>query len=106
MKLFCDICDNLLYVSTNNNVLHFRCNTCHLSYKSTDDDTLRYEETNDKNLVIFNKILDKATKDPVNIKVYKNCPKCKHNIATNVRIGKDLSLINICQKCEFQWVDI
>lgn len=106
MKYFCDNCYNLLGVNTANDELIFKCHTCFAVYKSTDDDTLRYEETNEGNLVIFQTILNNAKNDPVNIKEYVSCPKCKNNIAKQVRLGDEMRLINICEKCGFQWVGL
>ena len=60
MKHFCDFCQNLLSSDTSNDTLQFVCMTCHTTYKSEPDDSLRYEETDDGNLVIFQTIINKA----------------------------------------------
>lgn len=106
MKNFCDNCQNLLYIDTKNNELKFNCRTCLASYKSEDDDTLRYEETKNSNLIMFHTILNEAINDDATLKEFINCPKCKHNIAKSVRLGTELRLIHICIKCSFQWVAI
>lgn len=108
MKYFCDRCNNLLSVTTTNDELLYRCMPCYATYKSDDDDTLRYEETTGGNLIIFQTILKQAAKDPVNLKEHVSCPKCKHNIAKQVRLGSEMRLINICDnpKCKFQWIGV
>ena len=106
MKYFCDNCNNLLEVNTVNNELTFNCMSCFTTYKSEDDDSLRYEETSGGNLVIFQTILNKAVKDPVTLREFVNCPKCKHNKAKRVRLGNELRLINICENCNFQWIEM
>ena len=104
MKTFCEYCKNLLDVDTKNNTLQFVCMTCQTIYDSSPDDTLRYEEAKDSNLMIFQTIISNARKDPMSIKEKVTCPKCKHGIAKQVRLGEEMRLINICEKCGFQWV--
>jgi DNA-directed RNA polymerase subunit M/transcription elongation factor TFIIS len=104
MKYFCDNCNNLLCVNTHNDELTFKCLTCFTTYKSEPDDSLRYEETTGGNLIIFQTILNNAKNDPLNIKEYIPCPKCKHHITKQVRLGNELRLINVCESCGFQWI--
>ena len=108
MKYFCDHCNNLLSATTTNDELMYMCMTCYASYNSNDDDTLRYEETTGGNLIIFQTILKQASGDPVNLKEYVTCPKCKHKIAKRVRLGAEMRLINVCDnsKCRFQWIAV
>lgn len=106
MKHFCDYCHTRLTVNTKNDNFYFKCNQCHSVYKAEDDDTLRYEETKGGNLVIFNKILSNVARDPVNMKKRIKCPKCKHGMAKAVRIGTEMRLIYVCEKCSFRWIDL
>ena len=106
MKQFCDNCRNLLIVDTQNDKLSFICINCHYSYESECDDTLRYEETDSGNMAIFNTLLYNAKKDPLNIKEKIKCPKCKHHISKNIRIGNELRLIHTCEKCGFQRINV
>lgn len=105
-KQFCDNCHNYLETNTTNDVLTFQCMTCFASYKSGPNDSLRYEDTNTGNLIIFQTILNKAKDDPVGYKEYVSCPKCKNDIVKQVRLGDEMRLINICENCSFQWIDI
>jgi DNA-directed RNA polymerase subunit M/transcription elongation factor TFIIS len=106
MKYFCNNCNNLLDINTANDVLSFKCLSCYTLYDADDDDTLRYEDSKSGNLIIFNKILSKAVRDPANIKANVTCPKCNNTIAKRVRLGKELRLINICTSCTFQWIEM
>ena len=106
MKYFCDNCNNLLEVKSASDKLILTCKTCFASYNTEEDDTLRYAETKGGNLFIYKTILSNAVKDPVNLKSRVNCPKCKHTIAKQVRLGVELRLINICESCNFQWVGL
>jgi DNA-directed RNA polymerase subunit M/transcription elongation factor TFIIS len=106
MKNFCENCNNLLEVTNTNDELLFKCMSCFSTYKSEPDDTLRYEETKTGNLIIFQTILNKASKDDMNIREFIACPKCKYNKAKRVRLGSELRLINICEKCNFQWIEM
>jgi DNA-directed RNA polymerase subunit M/transcription elongation factor TFIIS len=74
MKNFCDNCNNLLKADIADNELIFKCMSCYATYKSEPDDSLRYEESNVGNLVIFQTILNKAVRDNVNIREYIPCP--------------------------------
>lgn len=106
MTYFCDNCNNLLDVITANESLTFKCMSCFTLYASNPDDSLRYEETKGGNLMIFQTILNEAINDSVNLKEYAPCPRCKFNIAKSVRLGDELRLIHICEKCEFRWFEM
>ena len=106
MKYFCTNCNNLLVVNTTNDKLSFKCINCHFITSADADDSLRYEEIKNGNLVIYKTLLNCAKKDPLNIKEKKTCPKCKHHISKNVRIGLELRLISVCEKCGFQRINI
>lgn len=106
MKLFCDNCKNLLTSDTSNDVLTFRCMSCHTIYQSTDDDTLRYEEYKNSSLVIFHTILSETVNDPVSFRERISCPKCKNKFAKSTRLGAEMRLVYICEKCKFQWIGV
>lgn len=105
MPLFCEICNNLLVSISSADTFYFKCLKCQEMYKPTDIDTMIYEEIKGPNLTSFKTILQNAGKDPVNQKVYRNCKKCNNNIAKQIRLGKDMKLINICVKCNKQWIE-
>ena len=105
MSRFCKNCNNLLVVDLANDSLSFNCMSCLSEYNSEPNDSLRYEDVKTGNLFIFSKILDNAHRDPVNLKAKKQCKKCKHEFAKQVRLGESLRLINICEKCQNRWVE-
>jgi len=98
-SLFCDKCYNLLNYTIDDNNLKFLCNSCYSIYDPNPTDTLIYEKVKEKNTVIFENLSNTAGKDPVNIKVYKKCNNCNNNISKQIRIGNEMTLINICTKC-------
>ena len=106
MPQFCESCRNLLQPDTSNDVLTFRCMSCFDIYKSDPDDTLRYEETQGGGFGIFQTILNKAVKDHATIREFVPCPKCKAKKAKRVRLGDEMRLINICESCNFQWIEM
>jgi DNA-directed RNA polymerase subunit M/transcription elongation factor TFIIS len=96
----------MLTTSTQNDNLTFKCGNCFTVYNSEPDDTLIYEESPSSNILIYQTILAEAVNDPVNIKEKINCPKCKHYIAKSVRLGNEMRIIYICEKCNFQWIEV
>ncbi len=104
MPLFCDICNNLLNIISTADSFHFQCSSCLENYQSTVDDSLRYENIRGTNLVMYQTILSTADKDPMNPKVYKDC-SCGSKIVRQVRLNKDMRLVNACISCGKQWIE-
>lgn len=100
MKLYCEICSNLLDVDIVNDNLIFICASCQSRYEAQPDDSLRYEEIKGSDIAIFKKILEKITDDPVNPKIKRECKKCKHPISKYVRLGEELKMVYSCVKCK------
>lgn len=104
MSLFCDKCDNLLFINIENDKLTFICKSCNLIHKSNPEDTLIYEEINneenlDKNSIIFNNIFV----DPLNPKEKINCKKCnkkRNGIQIRLINSNNLKLYTFCEKCK------
>jgi DNA-directed RNA polymerase subunit M/transcription elongation factor TFIIS len=105
---FCSICNNLLVPKFVDEQLVFSCQSCYIEYKSTDEDSLRWERVKEKNIMIYEKILNKAADDPATLKAYVNCINAKKNcsskIVKQVRIGDDMRLYNVCVECHFIWL--
>ena len=100
VKLFCRVFNNLLGVDIINDNLVFICQSCQSRYEAKDDDSLRYEDVKGSDIAIFSKILEKIPDDPVNPKIYRECKKCKHNVAKYVRLGEENKLVFGCVKCK------
>jgi DNA-directed RNA polymerase subunit M/transcription elongation factor TFIIS len=105
MPLFCKTCDNLLSVIATSSEFYFKCIKCQTIYDPDNYDTLRHENIKGTNLIIYKTILQNAGRDPVNPKVKKDCTTCRNNIVRQVRLGEDMRLINICTKCDKQWIE-
>ncbi len=106
MPLFCDLCSNLLVVSTTSDTFHFKCLNCEKNFEPNDTDSLRYEETNTSNYNIYKTLLKNAGDDPINPKIKCTCPKCSHNMAKQIRLGEEMRIINTCIKCKHSWLSI
>lgn len=104
MPLFCKLCNNLLVVITTSDKFHFKCSKCESIEMPDEKDTLRLEEVTGTNLVIYKEILLTAGKDPVNPKVEKTCA-CGYERCRQVRLGKEMKVINTCIKCNKQWLE-
>lgn len=106
-KMFCEKCRNLLIVNTDNEQLLFSCVSCGSVYKSEPDDSLRYSDVKEDNIMGNEKIIRKMKDDHANPKKYINCPKCGYGIAKQIRSDKEKRLINVClsNKCNYIWVN-
>jgi DNA-directed RNA polymerase subunit M/transcription elongation factor TFIIS len=102
MSLFCKYCNNLLIPVTTSDTLHFKCAQCAHTEEPSDEDTLRFEEVSGINFGVYKEILLTAGKDPVNPKVVKKCT-CGSSRVRQVRLGREMKLINTCIKCNKQW---
>jgi DNA-directed RNA polymerase subunit M/transcription elongation factor TFIIS len=104
---FCEYCENLLEPTFTNDNFTMRCTSCSISYDTTAEDTLRKERIKEGDILIFDKLLNKAVEDPATEKVFVNCRdnKCSGKLAKRVRIGNDERLYNICITCKFQWLN-
>jgi DNA-directed RNA polymerase subunit M/transcription elongation factor TFIIS len=104
MPLFCPICSNLMIMATTSELFRYKCNKCETLETPGDKDSLVYEDVSGTNLVVYQAILLKAGRDPVNPKVHRTC-KCGNKFAKQVRLGNEMKLINTCTKCGEQWLD-
>lgn len=107
MSKFCENCDNLLMPNFFNDELNFKCVLCNTAYAPVEEDTLRYERIKESDIMIFEKILNKAADDPATKKAYVKCikTKCPGKIVGQVLLGDDMRLYNICTTCKSQWLN-
>lgn len=105
---FCDACNNLLDISTENDKLEFKCLTCFKLHGANDRDTLLYEfysEKEDNNLAtILNKseiYLSIAHMDELANNVNEKCKYCDETIIKQIYIGQ---CIYICPTCKKQFI--
>lgn len=107
MVKFCKNCDNLLDSNYHNDELTFKCKMCNVVYPPNDEDSLRYERHKQADVMIYEKILEKAADDPASLKALIDCinPDCPGKLVAQVRIGEELYLYNICTECKTQWLN-
>lgn len=102
---FCTLCDNLLSPVHTDDKLAFRCNVCHVPYKTEPEDTLRHERIKESDVMVYEKLLTKAIGDDSTIKARVKCieKKCSNDIVKQVRLKSNLKLYNICTRCNTTW---
>lgn len=83
---------------TVNNILKFECTACHIQDKSTDEDTLRFEEIK-KDQSLHEKLIKTFHYDAANPRTFLECQKCHHNVAIFIRLGENFRRIFRCEKC-------
>jgi DNA-directed RNA polymerase subunit M/transcription elongation factor TFIIS len=106
MVNFCKYCHNRLESIYISDELNLKCFKCSLYYKSSDEDSLRFERIKESDIQSHQTILNKAAADPAVMKVKLACisSKCKGQIAKQVRIGENALLYCICITCNEQWI--
>jgi DNA-directed RNA polymerase subunit M/transcription elongation factor TFIIS len=103
MSNFCEVCNNVLDMNTRPDSLVYHCIPCSKSYELKAKDTLLYDNNKNTDTTIHRNILHSAGRDPTNQRVYKTCDKCNNTVATQIRIGDNMVLVNTCVKCGNQW---
>jgi len=101
---FCRDCHILLNTEIENEELVKSCCKCKNVYEALPDDTLCYEYSTAGNISIYEIILKKAGRDPVNLKAAIKCGKCSNGLVRQVRVGEDMKLFNICTECSHHWL--
>ena len=104
MSKLCDNCHNLMEVNTLHGYLQFVCRACDTYKKATPEDSLRFAEDSKSSSQLSAVLLNKAQYDPANPLVKISCPKCKHQLARQIRTKKEMILINTCMKCSNHWI--
>lgn len=104
MSKFCDDCNNLMEITNSNNYLNFICKSCEIVKKIEPEDTLRYAESKKNTSQLSSILLRKAVHDRTNPIKKNKCPKCKYDLAKQIRTKNEMILINICLKCEHNWI--
>lgn len=87
---FCNDCNNILLKQTKDYILKFHCNACNKYFDSEPVDTLMKsvylkKEQSLKKYETYLKII--AKDDHISMNVYKDCKKCKNNIAKEISIN-------------------
>lgn len=104
-NIFCQQCNNLLVTISTTDELYFKCDQCQIKYNSDETNSMRYEEVKGSNLTLYSTLMRYAHKDPVNPKVYRQCPSCAEPIVRQIRLGENMTLINCCPQCAHSWLE-
>jgi DNA-directed RNA polymerase subunit M/transcription elongation factor TFIIS len=104
---FCNNCNNILIISTHNDILKYKCNICLAEYDTTPENTLMLNVSfEDNNMIYKNSIyLNLAEKDHIAKQVYKNCSNtsCDENIMKLIILNN--KGVYVCPKCSNKFVD-
>lgn len=104
---FCDICDNILIISTQNDILKFICQTCLKEYPASETDTLMknvyFQES--ESLYKSEIYLNVAHDDPLVPLINKKCKNCDETIIKQILVGENSQGIYICPKCQTKFID-
>ena len=99
MVKFCELCGTVLRPKTDLGSLKFRCISCENIYESDESDTLmatgHIEDTTHLDLK-YEVFVENSPHDPTNKLISKECPNCKKNYMTMIRIGVDEKILYTC----------
>jgi DNA-directed RNA polymerase subunit M/transcription elongation factor TFIIS len=103
---FCDTCNNILIISTHNDILKYICQTCLTEYPTTVEDTLMSNVSFQESESLYKSeiYLNIAHNDPLTPLIEKNCKKCDEKIIKRILIGNNYQGIYICPKCKFKFI--
>lgn len=107
MTEFCKSCNNLLQPSYMGDELSYICSACNNKrYRSNPKDSLRFERYKDANVMIFEKILNNASRDPATSKEEIKCidANCPGDLATKVIVGNEMRAFYVCITCNTKWL--
>jgi DNA-directed RNA polymerase subunit M/transcription elongation factor TFIIS len=104
---FCDTCDNILIISTKNDILKFICQTCLKEYPASENDTLmKYVSFQESESLYKSEIyLNIAHNDPLVPLINKKCNTCDETIIKQILLGENYQGIYICPKCKSQFIN-
>ena len=101
MVKFCPVCEKSLEVSFGTTII-FKCPVCQTVVPSTPEDVrmpTAFHAT-EENIELWNNIRKNAPFDRVTEKVKKDCPQCKRDYLTMLRLGKNEYVVYAC-KCGY-----
>jgi DNA-directed RNA polymerase subunit M/transcription elongation factor TFIIS len=104
---FCNICDNILIISTKNDNLKYICQTCLKEYQASEEDTLMKNVSFKESESLYKSeiYLNVAHNDPLAPLIDKKCNKCDETIIKQILIGENYQGIFICPKCKSKFIE-
>lgn len=103
---FCNVCNNILKISTKNDILKFICQTCLNEYPTSAEDTLMKNVSLQESETLYKSeiYLNIASKDPLAPLIKKKCNNCDETIIKQIMIGKNGQSIYVCPKCNSKFI--
>jgi DNA-directed RNA polymerase subunit M/transcription elongation factor TFIIS len=103
---FCNNCNNILIISTKNNILKFICQTCLTEYDPIPEDTLMSNVSlkEEESLYKSEIYLNIAANDAIAPLIHKKCNNCDEDIIKRILLGKNGQCIYICPKCKSKFI--
>jgi DNA-directed RNA polymerase subunit M/transcription elongation factor TFIIS len=103
---FCDNCQNILTISTHNDILKYICNTCLTEVPADVEDTLMLNVSLKESETLYKSeiYLNLASKDHIAPLINKNCTNCDETIIKQISIGENGQGIFVCPKCNHKFI--
>jgi DNA-directed RNA polymerase subunit M/transcription elongation factor TFIIS len=103
---FCNVCNNILKISTKNDILKFVCQTCLNEFDTSAEDTLMKTVSLQESETLYKSeiYLNIASKDPLAPLIKKKCNNCEENIIKQIMIGENGQSIFVCPKCNSKFI--
>ena len=103
---FCDLCNNILIISTKNDILKFICQTCLKEYPASEEDTLMSNVSFQESESLYKSeiYLNVAHNDPLTPLINKKCKNCDETIIKQILIGDNSQGIYVCPKCKSKFI--
>lgn len=103
---FCNVCNNILKISTKNDILNYICQTCLNEYPTSAEDTLMKNVSLQESETLYKSeiYLNIASKDPLAPLIQKNCNNCDETIIKQIMIGDKGQSIYVCPKCNSKFI--
>lgn len=104
---FCDTCDNILIISTKNDILKFICQTCLKEYSASENDTLMKSVSFQESESLYKSeiYLNIAHNDPLTPLINKKCNNCDETIIKQILLGDNYQGIYVCPKCKSKFIN-
>tara|TARA_A100001015_G_C15037168_1_gene737061 strand:- start:3315 stop:3635 length:321 start_codon:yes stop_codon:yes gene_type:complete len=102
---FCIECNNLLYIKQNYDDFKYYCKKCNYNENvESEKDYMVYSKSHQENEVCEDIVeYSSLCNDKTLPRIMAKCPKCKADSELVLYKCSDLTLINICCKCNHYW---
>ena len=103
---FCNVCNNILKISTKNDILKFVCQTCLNEFDTSAEDTLMKTVSLQESETLYKSeiYINIASKDHLTPLINKKCNNCDETIIKQIMIGDKGQSIYVCPKCNSKFI--